>query len=119
MKNYIPTRTIKLCETDKVSRMRQRYRLALMAVGKSPDYHIFNLSMDFLRNLKDSKAKRFLLSLKKYVATLDEDTRVIFITDILEGGRHYAFWYMDSYSNRVYEEKLRCIVEGVPPCLAR
>ena len=117
MKTYDPTSIPPIPHASKMERMRKRYRQALLSVGKSPDYHIFDLSNEFIGSLKDSQAKRFLFGLKRYFATLSEEDRRIFVNDILESGRHYPFWYLEDYTRRVYEQKLRAIVEEVPSCL--
>ncbi len=118
MKNYEPSTVIRLPEEERRKRVRKRYREALLSVGKSPDYHIFDLSPDFLAALKDSKAKRYLFGLRHFFANLDDEKRRIFVMDVLEVGRHYQFWYLDEYSHRQYEQILREIVKGVPACLA-
>lgn len=117
MKDYLPIAVTHLPQEERMSKMRKRYRESLLYVGKSPDYHIFDLSTDFLDNLKDSKAKRFLNGLRRYFIRLDEEKKRIFVCDILEFGRHYPFWYIEEYTRREYERILREVVEEVPSCL--
>ena len=119
MSNDITRSRIPSSVNEQIHRVRRQYRSALLSVGKSPDYHIFDLSTEFLENLKDSKAKRFLMNLKVYFAGLDCKSQEIFVLDILEMGRHYPFWYLDTYTRRNYEEKLRSVIAEVPECLKR
>lgn len=102
-----------------IDTLRQNYRRALISVGKSPDYHIFDLSSDFINGLKDSKAKRFLLTLKLHFSSLDPKDKQLFVLDILETGRHYPFWYLEDYTRRAYEARLRQLIAEVPSCLKR
>ena len=117
MTRYESSMKCKLPDAKKMEQIRKKYREALLRVGKSPDYHIFDISAEFLSGLRDSKAKRFLLSLRRYFFSLKEEDRRIFVMDILENGRHYPFWYMEDFSRREYESRLNYIAKGVSSCL--
>ena len=119
MSNYERTTPAKLPNAERMKRIRARYREALLSVGKSPDYHIYDLSPEFLNSLKDSKAKRFLVNLRRYFMDLAEEDQRFFVMEVLEVGRHYPFWYLDGYTRRQYEKRLQTIAAEVPICLAR
>ena len=119
MSDYIPTSQPPIPRVEGIEDLRGKYRCALLSVGKSPDYHIFDLSSEFINGLKDSKAKRYLYVLKQYFASLPIQDQKIFVYDVLEAGRHYPFWYLENYTRRTYESRLRQLVAEVPPCLRR
>ena len=119
MSEYISSRRLQDGKTDGTEVLRLRYRNALLSVGKSPDYHIFDLSSDFINGLKDSKAKRFLYLLKQHFSSLRPKDQQLFVLDILETGRHYPFWYLEDYTRRAYEARLKQLIAEVPPCLKR
>ncbi len=117
MKNYEPNTFPTPPHFARMERMKERYRNALLSVGKSPDYHIFDLSTGFLEHLKDTRAKRYLFSLRSFFVGLDQEQQRIFVMEILERGRHYPFWYLEEYTRREYAQKLMALVAEVPPCL--
>ena len=119
MSDYTSLKKDVVSPQQEMARVRNQYRSALLSVGKSPDYHIFDLSLDFLQNLKDSKAKRFLMNLRFFFIGLGNKEKQIFVLDILEMGRHYPFWYLETYTRRAYEEKLRNVIAEVPEWLKR
>ena len=119
MSQHESTTPVKLPNAERMKKIRVKYRQALLSVGKSPDYHIFDISPEFLDNLKDSKAKRFLMNLWRYFLNLKEEDQRFFVMEVLEVGRHYPFWYLDVYTRRQYEKRLQTIVSEVPTCLER
>jgi|LAHS01.1.fsa_nt_gb hypothetical protein len=81
--------------------LRAAYRQALIEVGHSPDYHLYDLARDFLVRKQDYAAGRFLLSLYDfYHRQLDELEQMVFICDFLERGRHYRFWWFPYFEAR-------------------
>ncbi len=117
MKYYEPSTIIKLPDAERMSAIRRRYRQALLSIGKSPDYHLFDLTPEFLAGIKNAKTRNFLIKLSRYFDSLDGENKRIFIMDVLESGRHYPFWYMDAFPRRDYERRLRSVVSEVPSCL--
>ena len=76
--------------------IRKRYRACLLEVGKSPDYHIYDLTLKELRGMRASDAKRFLLKLVAYYLNLCDEEKALFVREILEKDRHYRFWFYDT-----------------------
>lgn len=88
------------------SEINRKYRDSLLKVGKSPDYHIYDLSYDFLRNLKPSKAQSFLLRVKRFYEELSPKDQRIFIAEVLELNRHYQFWFLgEKYRAGEFEQR--------------
>ena len=84
---------LSIAEGSKIEALRRRYRRCLLAVGKSPDYHIDELSLTWLLALRPSKERDFLVKMRKFYASLDFINRIILVREVLEGGRHYPFWH--------------------------
>ena len=87
-------------------RINRRYRACLLKVGKSPDYHIYDLSYEFLRYLKPSKEAKFLLRVKRFYENLNDKDKDIFVAEVLERNRHYPFWFLgEKYRNGEFEKR--------------
>ncbi|HAS56640.1 MAG TPA: hypothetical protein DEF61_01825 [Firmicutes bacterium] len=97
----------KLTDKNKALLIGQIYRQCLINLGKSPDYHVYDLSEDFLNANKNKVEGSFLRKVKDYYLTLDCLERIMFINDCLEKGRHYKFWYLNFYFVKDYSEKLK------------
>ena len=86
--------------------LSRKYRECLLKVGKSPDYHIYDLSYDFLRNLKPSKAASFLTRVRRFYDDLSPKDQRIFIAEVLELNRHYPFWFLgEKYRAGEFEQR--------------
>jgi len=72
----------------------KRYRESLMDVGKSPDYHIYDLEEDWLLGLPKSPSRTFLLRLVCFYECLDPLGKIILVREVLEQRRHYQFWFL-------------------------
>ncbi len=92
---------------ERADELRRKYRAALLKVGKSPDYHIYDLTIDFLTSLKESREKRFLLKVKRFYMGLGERDRGLFVREVLEKDRHYAFWFLGEHFKRGEFERLK------------
>jgi hypothetical protein len=75
--------------------LRAAYRQALVEVGHSPDFHIYDLDSSFLVRKQNLAAGRFLLKLYWFYLMQEDLARRIFVCDFLEKGRHYHFWWFD------------------------
>jgi hypothetical protein len=81
--------------------LRAAYRQALIEVGHSPDYHLYDLDRDFLVRKTNYAAGRFLLKLYDfYYGQLEDLEQRVFICDFLERGRHYRFWWFTYFEAR-------------------
>jgi hypothetical protein len=83
--------------------LRAAYRQALVEVGHSPDYHLYDLETSFLARKQNLAAGRFLFKLYWYYLRLNDLERRIFICDFLESGRHYAFWWFEFAGSREFD----------------
>lgn len=98
---------------EKAKRIKSHYRACLIRVGKSPDYHIYDLRYAFLSHLRDSQAKRYLLRVKRFYDGLSDDDKAIFVAEILERDRHYPFWYLGVIRERELNgRKARMLLEA-------
>jgi len=75
--------------------LRAAYRQALVEVGHSPDFHIYDLDSSFLVRKQNLAAGRFLLKLYWFYLLQDDLSRRVFVSDFLEKGRHYPFWWFE------------------------
>lgn len=89
-------------ETSTSKKIRVRYRESLLAIGQSPDVHIYDLRYDFISPRRHPKELRFLRKIKDFYFSLDFETRCLFLNECLERGRHYKFWYLSRYEDRTF-----------------
>ena len=75
--------------------LRAAYRQALVEVGHSPDFHIYDLDSNFLVHKQNLASGRFLLKLYWFYLLQDDLSRRIFVSEFLERGRHYRFWWFE------------------------
>ncbi len=85
----------KLLPKEKSLLVNAVFRQALIEVGKSADYHVFNLTDEFLSHVQDKAAGRYLLSVKRFYESLDQMAKRVFLCEVLEYGRHYRFWFYE------------------------
>lgn len=102
----------RLSNRDKSLLVGAMYRQSLVQVGKSPDYHLKNLTDDFLVCLS-SAAGAFLRKVKAFFFSLDPLEGEIFVNECLEHGRHYRFWYLSFYKDADYKKDLLGIYSRV------
>ena len=82
-------------------------RQCLIAVGKSPDCHVYQLDKESLRFVKKGSKRNYLTAIISFYKSLeDEVSRKIFVTEILEPGRHYAFWHYGIMETTAYKGKI-------------
>lgn len=86
--------------------IRQRFRHALLNIGKSPDYHVYDLDYDELIHLPNAREKAFLIKVRQFYDGLDYEKKRIFVNEVLEKHRVYPFWFYD-YDNLLEFERNR------------
>ena len=102
MKHKIRTLSDSLAYAEK---LRRKYRESLIAVGKSPDYHVYDLTVAFLSSLRPCTASRCLIAVKHFYDSLGVRDQAIFVNEVLEKDRHYPFWFMDGrFAKNEYEK---------------
>lgn len=95
------------------TRIAKTIRLGYMAYGKSPDYHIFDLSDEFFRinRRKNRKTLSLLRKARDFYFSCDCLERKIILAEILEKGRYYKFWYLPFFEPCEYVTTSKSIME--------
>lgn len=89
-------------------------RRSLIAVGKSPDCHVYELNRESLRFVKKGIHRRHLTAIISFYNALeDELSKRIFVTEILEPGRHYLFWHYGVVETPIYKNMIQQIYDKV------
>ncbi len=92
-------------------KIRKRCREALIHIGKSPDYHIYDLEYEELFSLRESRERNYLIKVKQYFDGLSTKQRRIFVAEVLEKDRIYPFWFYDErYEMKDYEQHRRAFL---------
>ena len=87
-------------EIENATFLRKEFRLALLQAGKSPDYHVYDLTDEFLLSRGKSKPVKLLIKVKTFYDTLEPEEQKFFVYEYLEPERHYRFWYMLDYRDK-------------------
>ena len=82
--------------------VRSRFRNALLALGRSPDSHIYDLDQDFFDHRPKGEALSFIRKVRLFYECLAETDRRLFLKECLEKDRHYRFWYLDQYEDKSF-----------------
>lgn len=93
--------------------LRGAYRKSLLKFGMSTNSPISSLTKEELLSFQDSPERRFLLDMSEYYATLDPFERRVLVSEALERGLHYLFWYVSSLSDRDYRRLRKRVCEPV------
>ena len=93
--------------------VRDKYRESLLALGKSPDTHVYDLSHDFLGYAKRGPERSFLIRVKVYYEKLTVKEQTLFLNEVLERGRGYRFWYLVDYNEAKFRDALSRIYHRV------
>ena len=87
----------KIEETALSAQIRKRFRESLISIGKSPDFHIYDLDKAFKKSQVPKKSSAFLKRITSFYKSLNYADQRLFIIECLEKGRHYPFWYLGKY----------------------
>lgn len=91
-----------LWEEERANEIQKKYRSCLLAVGKSMDCHVYDISENSLGFLKPGRERNYLLRCRKFFDLLSFNQRRCFIAEILEKGRVYPFWFTQYLSDSEY-----------------
>lgn len=95
---------------DSITRFKDKFRKTLMGIGKSPDAHVYDLNQESLWFVKSEKDRKFLFSVVRFYNDLSDDLdKKIFLTEVLERGRHYPFWHYGLLETPDYRQRLASI----------
>lgn len=81
------------------------FRQALIEVGYSPDYHIYNLDSSFLFRHQEKASAKFLLMVRDFYRSLPDYEKRIFVCEYLEAGRHYPYWWLEYMDFRGFSKR--------------
>lgn len=109
--NYIKFEKKNMSERNKALMIGSFYRQALIECGYSPDFHIYDLKKEELA-LKKTPASQFLISVIDHYNTLDGLEKAVFVSEILERGRHYRFWWLSFFNEEDWFTELKKLWEG-------
>ncbi len=107
MEEGIAVRFSNLSVRDRALMVGAVYRQALIDVGYSPDYHVYDLDRSFLRRHDNLAAARFLLTVSDFYRSLPSIERRIFLCEYLEFGRHYRFWWLEFMDFRGFSKRAK------------
>ena len=111
MKSYDDSITGLFPEDPFCAERKRAMRASLIEVGKSPDCHVYDFDEKFLEG-HPSKASIYLRKLKKFYDGLDYFKRRIFVSECLEVGRVYPFWYYGWMSPPCYRKERRSVIDA-------
>lgn len=96
-------------EDPDCARLKRAMRKSLIEVGKSPDCHVYDLDEGFLERHR-SKASIYLRKLKRFYDSLPALWKRIFLSECLEVGRIYPFWYYGWMSPPLYRKERKNVI---------
>ncbi len=94
-------------KTNILEEIRTAYRRALLALGQNPTTHVYDLDDSFLSAVSNRKEGKVLRRIKGLYCSLGFMRRRIFLTESLEKGSIYPFWYYGILSEKTYQAETR------------
>lgn len=91
------------------AKLKNKIRLSLMEVGKSPDAHVYDVDDGFLE-AHPSPASSFLKAVKLFYDKLDSFKKRVFLSECIEVGRIYPFWYYGWMSDPIYRRERKSVI---------
>ncbi len=98
-----------LPEDPECAKLRYKMRRSLIEVGKSPDSHVYDFDEGFLARHR-SKASIYLRRIKNFYDGLDAFKKRIFLSECVEVGRIYPFWYYGWMSPHSYRRERKAVI---------
>ena len=91
------------------AKLKHKVRRCLIEIGKSPDAHVYDFDEEFLES-HPSPASAFLKAVKHFYDALDLTKRRVFLSECLEVGRIYPFWYYGCMSDPIYRRERKSVI---------
>ncbi len=91
------------------AKLKRKVRSSLIELGKSPDAHVYDFDEDYLES-HPSPASLFLKAVKGFYDGLDSFKKRVFVSECLEVGRIYPFWYYGWISEPVYRKERKSVI---------
>ena len=107
-----------LKESEQSRSLREKFRLCLLALGRSPDSHIYDLDETFLAGNRSPEASLFIRKIKDFYENLGNAERRFFVKECLEKDRHYKFWYLGEYQKLSYDSAFLQMQEKIKELMA-
>ena len=100
-------------EDPACSKIKTKVRQALLALGNSPDLHIYEWNDDFLSERSFRPEARYLQRAKRFYEGLDPFQKRVLISECLEFGRVYPFWYYGWGSEPAYRKERKAVLKAL------
>ena len=98
---------------DYADLVRKKYRTSLLAIGKSPDTHIYDLSLEGIKGRSNPKERLFLVKVLRFYDGLFPKDQDIFVAEVLERYRHYPYWYFENYRDSDFAKRKDNVLKKV------
>ena len=99
------------CLTN-IHSFRHRFRDSLRSLGQSPDLHIYEIDGETLYFSKHGPSLDFVISVIDFYNKLQSNLlKKIFVTEIIERGRHYPFWHYGVMETSLYKEQVAAVYD--------
>ena len=105
-------KTIQDC-IDYADAVRRNYRASLLAIGKSPDAHIYDLTLESIQGRNLLRQRLFLEKVLRFYGQLNPKDKAIFIAEVLEKHRHYPYWFMEDFREKDFARRKDSILRKV------
>lgn len=93
-------------------RIKEKVRKSLIDLGHSPDAHIYNWNEYFLRQRESNPSAKCLLKAKRFYDGLDAFQQRVLLSECLETGRIYPFWYYGWVSEPAYRKERKAVISA-------
>lgn len=93
-------------------KIKDKVRRSLLELGHSPDAHIYNLNEFFLKEKQADPSARYLLKTKRFYDGLDAFQKRVLLSECLEAGRIYPFWYYGWVSEPAYRKERKAVISA-------
>lgn len=93
------------------AKLKRKYRLSLIELGKSPDAHVYHCDEEYL-DRHPCQASSYLRRVKRFYDGLDPFKKRVFLSECLEVGRIYPFWYYGWMSDPAYRKERKKVIEA-------
>ena len=93
--------------------VRKKFRSCLLAIGKSPDTHIYDLTPKILEGRGFPKERAFLLKVLAFYEELLPKDKEVFIAEVIERYRHYPYWFLEDYPEKDFAKRKDSVLRKV------
>ena len=105
-------------EEEKPKQLRNRLRRSFQALGKSLDTHIYDVTDDFLKRNRGKEEARFIKKTRDFYNSLNHIDQMILLSEWLERGRIYPFWYYGMLNEANYRKEKKQVLSSFVEALS-